>query len=109
MCAPVWFDEFIGGLSIDRYKAGLDHQRHYGNVAVFQPYKAEGRHLLSFLSACEAAGLSVDISGISNYWPGTTFRIAVYRPEDEAEFQEYVASITNADGIVVPTEEDSVE
>jgi hypothetical protein len=108
MCAPVWFEEFIERLSVNTYKAGLDHQRHYKNVAIFQPYKAQGKDLLALLTACEAAGLIVDISGISNYWPGTTFRIAIYRPDDEAQFHEYVALTTNAEDIVVPTEEYSV-
>ena len=108
MSAPVWFDKFIETLSISKYNAGLDHERHYKNIAVFQPYRAEGKALYALLAACEAAGLIVDISGISSYWPGTTFRIAIYRPEDEAQFHEYVSLTTNAEDIVVPTEEYSV-
>jgi hypothetical protein len=109
MCAPAWFEEFIEPLPIIRHKAGLDHERHYKNIAIFQPYHAHGKDLLALLTACEAAGWIVNISGTSNYWPGTSFRIAIYRPEDQAQFQEYVSLTTKVEDIVVPTEEDSIE
>jgi len=93
---------------MNKHKAGLDHERRYKDVAIYQPYDAVGAELLVLLNACEQAGLVVDISGISRYWPGSTFRIAIYRPEDAAQFREYRSLTEEADDIVVPMEEDSV-
>jgi len=111
MCAPSWFDSFIWkveGLAGKKHKAGLDHERHFKNVALFQPYHANGKELLILLDACERAGLVIDFSGVSRYWPGTTFRIAIYRPEDAQQFREYVALTKNAE-ITVPMEDDQLD
>lgn len=91
MCFPEWFEEFCETHLPDlrQYKAGLDHHRHYKNIAIAQPYAADGESLLELLTACHANGLKVRLVGASNYYPGRTFTIAIYRPQDEKQLEEY--------------------
>jgi len=86
--APTWFDEFIQCARVNTHRAGLDHWRSYGDVAIFFPYEANGADLLALLKACEFAGLRTHLSGRSTYGP-QTFRVAIYRAEDEMEFHEF--------------------
>jgi hypothetical protein len=85
---PNWFEDFIVAAKIpDPFASGLDHWRSFKNVAVFSPYKATGEDLLRLLQASSRAGLLVHFSGRSSYDP-KTFQIAIYRPQDAADFHE---------------------
>jgi hypothetical protein len=88
---PKWFEEFLAKEKLDslNHNTGVDHPRHYKNIALLHPYFAIGKDLLKLLNACESQGLTVDIGGTSNYYPSATFRIAVYHPKDEEQFREY--------------------
>ena len=103
---PEWFDEFIesmGGEFKFRGDGGFDHPRGYKNVAVLQPYHARGEALLELLSACKEHGLKVYISGRTNYYPGSTFTIVIYKPEDEQQMGEYAQAALSCHDIEVPT------
>ena len=86
--SPAWFDSFIESAGVDAHRAGLDHWQSYGDVALFSPYSADGAELLKLLGACERAGLRTHLSGHSAYGP-KTFRVAIYRAQNEAEFHEF--------------------
>jgi hypothetical protein len=87
--SPAWFDEFIqSAAGVNAHGAGLDHWQSYGDIAVFSPYSADGAELLRLLEACSRAGLRTHLSGRSTYDP-KTFRIAIYRTQDETEFHEF--------------------
>ena len=93
MSSPRWFTEVEEairerGVSF-QHDAGLDHHRHYKNVAIFQPYHAEGKDLAILLAVCHEMGLKVHLCGSSYYLPGRTFSIAVWRPQDDKQFHEY--------------------
>jgi hypothetical protein len=90
-CFPQWFEEIHEEIKarINYRNGGLDHERHYKNIAFAQPYHAHGDALAIVLEICHKHGLKTYLNGASQHWPSRTFSIAIYRPEDEAQFQEY--------------------
>jgi hypothetical protein len=91
---PDWFDEVekdpaARGIHNSDHDAGLDHYRHFGPVAFLQPYDAQGEQLAVLLDVCAKRGLKVVFNGASYYYPGRTFSIAIFRPEDEQQFRRY--------------------
>jgi hypothetical protein len=108
--SPKWFESILKDNqgTFDAYNAGIDHLRHFKNVAIMQPYHAHGSELSKFLLLCESHKLIVKIFGVSNYWPGFTFTIIVYRAEDEKEFQEYWSRVRTTD-IITPSRKDLFE
>ena len=101
---PQWFAEIADHFGItDRRNAGIDHARGYKNVAILQPYHAEGEPLLALLNACKERGLKVFISGTTNYYPSATFTICIYKPEDKDQMGEYLQHVNT--NIEVPTED----
>jgi hypothetical protein len=82
--------------------AGLDHLRHFKNLFICQPYYIEGEALAKLLEACRAEGLIVKISAISNYWPGHTISLIIFRPVDQQDYHEFVSRIRTSE-LVVPS------
>jgi hypothetical protein len=101
--APQWWEEIQSKTDCQSWKrdAGLDHLRHFKNLFICQPYHLEGEALAKLLELCRAEGLVVKISAISNYWPGHTISLIIFRPEDQQDYHDYDKRIRTSE-IVVP-------
>jgi hypothetical protein len=86
---PKWFMQFAKdeGFHPRDQDLGLDHPRHFQQIALFAPYEVGGK-LSKLLAACANRGLVVNIRGAC-FYSDDTFRIAVYRPEDADSYQDF--------------------
>jgi hypothetical protein len=92
--APRWLVEALGvnwaaGMVYDlRDVPGFDHVRTYkGRVVVSQTYETT-EELGAVLERLRECGIRVRLWGISPYFPGRTFSLVIWRPEDEAFARE---------------------
>jgi hypothetical protein len=114
--APQWWDEVLQRTTqIQRrervgwwHQSGLDHLRHFKNLFVCQPYGIEGEALTKLLELCRCEGLVLKIMGPSNHYPSCTFSLMIFRPQDQADYQEFVSRIRSSE-IVVPGGKSLVE
>jgi hypothetical protein len=88
---PQWFEDIYEEIleQTNFSDAGIDHQRHYKNIAFNQTYCAHGEGLDVLLDVCHKYGLKVHLNGASQHYPSRTFSIAIYRQQDEAQFHDY--------------------
>jgi len=105
--APTWFETLQQNQpELFTHDAGVDHVRHYKQVAILQPYHADGTLLLQLLNFLSKQNLAVSLSGTTNYYPSRTFTIFVYRPEDAEQLAEFTMK-TRESEICVPSEKEA--
>jgi hypothetical protein len=87
---PKWLVEAIG-LEWDKdliprldKDAGFDHVRTYkSRVVISQPYEADGS-IGETLAKLQKRGIRIRVWGTSPYYPGNTFSIVLWRPQDDS-------------------------
>ena len=73
---PGWMMYFL-----DHSGVFLDHPRTQGDRLVAHPYDMRLRDVDALVSAVKSAGLDMYLTGSSEYFPGSTFKVVIYRPE----------------------------
>lgn len=87
---PKWLEKLLDQQEWSRLAEVLDHRRHVGNIAYAEPYGASDTALLSLGEFCRKHGLRFSIIGKSNHYPSQTFRLVIWRPQDEEELKKLV-------------------
>ncbi len=97
---PKWLADALGvywskGITVDlRDVPGFDHVRTYkSRVVISQPYEAKGA-VAEVLAKLHGQGIRIRLWGVSPYFPGRTFSLLLWRPEDEElarEIEEVMA------------------
>lgn len=87
--APKWLADALGaywsrGTITDlRGVPGFDHVRTYkSRVVISQPYEAKGE-VGEVLAKLHGQGVRIRLWGVSPYFPGRTFSLLLWRPEDD--------------------------
>jgi hypothetical protein len=84
---PRWLEKLL-----DRHEgwAGsnnrmFDHLRHIRKIAFVEPYGASDKEIAFLVAFCTEKNLRFAITGNSAHYPGRTFRIVIWRPQDEKD------------------------
>lgn len=76
--------------------AGFDHVRTYkSRIVISQPYEADGE-LGDTLANLHKLGICIRLWGVSPYYPGRTFSLLLWRPEDEDLAREIMEVMNGA-------------
>lgn len=86
--SPKWFYKFAKEEGFDPRDTdlGLDHPRHFKQIALFASYPIPGVGLSRLLVVCAKGGLGVHVRA-GCFYSDDTFGISIYRPEDYEAFR----------------------
>jgi hypothetical protein len=86
-CFPRWLEKMFekgGGIKYEHPHL-FDHLRHIGPIGFMEPYAASDKEIAFLVTFCAENNLRFAITGHSAHYPGATFRVVIWRPQDEKE------------------------
>jgi hypothetical protein len=82
-CFPSWLEKSLAKEDGWQRRYVFDHLRHVGPIAFSEPYGAGNEDFAFLVKFCEKHGLRFSASGHSAHFPGQTFRLVIWRPQDD--------------------------
>ena len=85
---PKWLKKLLS--EEDEIDLWLDHPRHVGSVAYFEPYFLNDTDVEKLVLFCKKHKLHFNVVGRSHHYPSATFRVVIRR---EAALDNYSLSV----------------
>jgi hypothetical protein len=85
---PDWLRKLIDDDPPPRFGNIVEHPRHIGNIGFSEPYGCTAEEMMWLGQFCIRHGLRFSLIGHSHHYPGSTFRLAIWRPQDHEQLKE---------------------